>query len=67
MKMFATFDSHVHLDSYKIHTPYFAVLFSDFLSTCDLRYMRQEVVESKRAEHAPFGIPPGKVMIGTRY
>ena len=37
MKMFATFDSHVQLDSNKIHvcTPYLAGGFSDFLSTCD--------------------------------
>ena len=34
-----TFDSHMQLDSYKINTPYFAGVFSDFLSMCDPRYM----------------------------
>ena len=43
--MFATLDSHVQLDSYKIHTPYFAGVFLDFLSTCDPRYV------------APYGTP----------
>ena len=53
MKMFATLDSHVQLDSYEIHTPYFAGVFSGFLSTCTSRYIaefvcvrHQEVVES---------------------
>ena len=31
MKMFATFDSHAQLDSYKLHTPYFAGVFSGVL------------------------------------
>ena len=56
---------HVQLCLYKIHTPGFAGVFSDFLSICVPHYIaqflcvrQQEVVESTQAEHTLFDIPP---------